>query len=136
MLGASFHHGTVNVEPDDDKSFYEEDNIRKIKMNYLSVGVGYGYNLVPNRKWLIHLSALPTLVLWRENKLVMMGHINELHASFPELSIVARGSVVRYFKDFFAGVTMVYNYTSAGDYDYIRVKHFKWRSRFIIGKRF
>lgn len=136
MLGASYHHGSVNVEPDDDESFYEEDNLRKIKMNYFSVGLGYGYNLVPNRRWLMHLSALPTVVLWRENKLIMMGHNNELHASFPELSVVVRSSIVRYFKDFFTGISLVYNYTSAGDYDYIRVRHYKWRSRFIIGKRF
>jgi len=31
---------------------------------------------------------------------------------------------------------MVYNYTSAGDYESIRVRHYKWRARFIIGKRF
>ena len=135
MLGASFHHGTVAIV-NQDEDYYQEDNIRKIKLNYFSTGVGYGYNFVPNRNWLLHLSALPSIVLWRENKVVMMGHNEELEATFPEMSLVGRASVVRYFKNFFAGLTLVYNYTSAGDYESIRIRHYKWRTRLIIGKRF
>ena len=135
MLGGSFHHNTVSIINQDD-DYYMEDNVRKLKLNYLSLGVGYGYNFVPTRNWLLHLSALPSLVVWRENKVIMMGHFEELPATFPEMSIVARGSIVRYFKHFFLGANMVYNYTSAGDYESIRVRHYKWRARFIIGKRF
>ncbi|MCR4766284.1 MAG: DUF4421 domain-containing protein [Bacteroidaceae bacterium] len=138
MLGASFHKNLIDVESGnaDDDTYYEEDRLRKIKMNYFSLGVGYGYNYVPSRNWLLHLSALPTLVIWRENKLVMMGHFKSLSSTFPEMSVVGRASLVRYYKSFFAGLTLVYNFTSAGDSDLIRIDHFKWRARFILGKRF
>lgn len=135
MLGASFHHGSVDIV-NQDEEYYQEDNIRKIKLNYFSVGMGYGYNFVPHRQWLLHLSALPSLVLWRENKVVMMGHNEELPATFPEISLVGRASIVHYFKHFFAGLTLVYNYSSAGDYESIRIRHYKWRTRLILGKRF
>lgn len=135
MLGASYHHGSVDIV-NQDEEYYQEDNVRKIKLNYFSVGIGYGYNFVPHSQWLIHLSALPSVVLWRENKVVMMGHNEELPASFPEVSLVGRASLVKYFKHFFMGATLVYNYTSAGDYDSIRIRHYKWRARLILGKRF
>ena len=135
MVGVSYHRTTVSVEEDEEVE-YEYDDIRKFKLSYASAGLGYGYNFVPNSKWLIHLSALPTIVFWRDNKIIKMVGVEAMSATFPEVAIVARFSLVHYFKHFFMGLTTVYNYTSAGDYDNFRLRHNKWRSRIIIGKRF
>jgi len=135
MIGASYHRSTLKInseaEPDP-----EYDDLQKIKTSYAGIGVGYGYNFVPTRNWLIHLSALPTLVVWNENKVVLTTRVDKLQSKFPEYSIVGRASVVRYFKSFFTGLTLVYNYTSVGDRDIIRLSHNKWRTRFILGMRF
>ena len=97
---------------------YDSEDIRKFKLSYASVGVGYGYNFVPNSRWLIHLSTLPTIVFWRDNKIIKMVGVEAMGSTFPEIAIVARFSLVHYFKHFFMGLTMVYNYTSAGDYEF------------------
>ena len=150
MAGLSYHRGSVGITEDNkskyefsdseekfsDLDFYDPYDVEKIKMSYASVGLGYGYNFVPNRKWLFHISTLPSFVLWRENKIIKTIGIEMMKSTFPEVTIVARGSIVHYFKHFFMGLTMVYNYTSAGDYDFIRLAHNKWRTRLIIGKRF
>ena len=152
MAGISYHRGSVAVIEEEEKvdseffgadeigesefELYNPNDIEKIKMSYASIGLGYGYNFVPNRKWLFHISTLPSIVLWRENKLIKTIGVEMMKATFPEVTIVARGSIVHYFKHFFMGFTMVYNYTSAGDYDFIRLAHNKWRARLILGKRF
>lgn len=138
MAGLSYHRSSVTLVPDEDVAEGEFDNevIKKVKMSYASAGVGYGYNFVPNRNWLLHISTLPTLVFWSENKLIKMIGTENMETSFPEFSIVGRASVVHYFKHFFMAATVVYNYTSAGDYDFMRLQHHKWRARLIIGKRF
>ena len=150
MAGLSYNRGSVSViddgepdsqlygseEGDPDSDSYDPNDVEKIKMSYASVGLGYGYNFVPNRKWLFHISTLPSIVFWRENKLIKTIGVEMLKATFPEITIVARGSIVHYFKHFFMGLTVVYNYTSAGDYEFIRLSHNKWRARLILGKRF
>jgi hypothetical protein len=147
MAGISYHRGSVTLMDDRKKNVYEYENeyenkyydtndFEKIKMSYASIGVGYGYNYVPSRNWVLHISALPSIVFWRENKLIKTISSELMKATFPEVTIVARASVVHYFKHFFMGLTMVYNHTSAGDYDYLRLTHNKWRARLIIGKRF
>lgn len=135
MAGLSYHRTSVSIMQNEDIE-YDSEDIRKFKLSYASVGVGYGYNFVPNSRWLIHLSTLPTIVFWRDNKIIKMVGVEAMGSTFPEIAIVARFSLVHYFKHFFMGLTTVYNYTSAGDYDYFRLRHNKWRSRIIIGKRF
>lgn len=135
MAGLSYHRTSVSIMQDEDFE-YDNEDIRKFKLSYASVGVGYGYNFVPNSRWLIHLSTLPTIVFWRDNKIIKMVGVEAMGSTFPEIAIVARFSLVHYFKHFFMGLTTVYNYTSAGDYDVFRLRHNKWRSRIIIGKRF
>jgi hypothetical protein len=135
MAGLSYHRTSVFIK-EDEGVVHEADDIRKIKLSYVSAGLGYGYNFVPHRSWLIHLSTLPTIVFWRDNKVIKMVGVESMTSTFPEIAIVGRFSLVHYFKHFFMGLTMVYNYTSAGDYDVFRLRHNKWRSRIIIGKRF
>lgn len=135
MAGLSYHRTSVTAVQEEGVE-YDNDEIRKFKLSYASVGLGYGYNFVPSRTWLFHLSTLPTVVFWHDNKIIKMVGVEPMDATFPEIAIVGRFSTVHYFKHFFMGLTVVYNYTSAGDYDSIRLRHNKWRSRIIIGKRF
>ena len=134
MIGGSYHRSTIGLRAEDPDIDYEAVN--KLKMSYAGIGLGYGYNFVPSRNWLLHASVLPSLVLWNESKIVYNGYVKRVDAHFPEYSLVARGAVIHYFKSFFTGLTMVYNFTSAGDMDKLRLDHNKWRARFILGMRF
>ena len=133
MAGISYHRSTLRMDHYED---VEYDDIRKIKTSYAGLGIGYGYNFVPSRKWLIHISALPTLVLWNESKVVYAGYVKDFDRMFPEYSIVGRFAIIHYYKSFFTGATLVLNFTTVGDIEALRLTHNKWRSRFIIGMRF
>lgn len=107
-----------------------------LKVTNIAVGGGYGYNWVPGRRWLIHLSALPTLIVYSNTSLTVDNERVPLDYHFPEVIITARGAVVRQFGNMFAGATMVYNFTNIGDRDHLSVYNMKWRTRLFFGVRF
>ncbi|MBO6143718.1 MAG: DUF4421 family protein [Prevotella sp.] len=42
----------------------EWDQEMQLKMTNISLGAGYGYNYVPSHGWLLHISALPTFIVY------------------------------------------------------------------------
>ena len=61
----------------------------KFKMTNIGIGAGYGYNYVPARGWLLHLSALPTFIVYTNTSLSMGDTDIPLHYHFPEVIITA-----------------------------------------------
>lgn len=107
-----------------------------LKVTNIAVGGGYGYNWVPGRRWLLHLSTLPTLIVYSNTSLTVDNERVPIDYHFPEVIITARGAVVRQFGNMFAGATMVYNFTNIGDRDRLSVYNMKWRTRLFFGVRF
>lgn len=107
----------------------------KLKMNNVGIGAGYGYNFVPARGWLLHISALPTLMVYSPASLTFGDDCMKLHYKFPEAIITGRGAVVRNWSNKFIGLSMVYNYTNIGDRDDFSVYNTKWRIRTFFGVR-
>ncbi len=109
----------------------------QLKVTNIAVGAGYGYNYVPASKWLLHISALPTIIFYSHASLTIGDERIPLHYHFPEVIITGRGAVVRQVgKNKFAGLSMVYNFTSIGDKDALIVQNTKWRIRGFFGFRF
>lgn len=106
-----------------------------LKMTNIGLGAGYGYNWVPWRNWLFHLSALPTLTVYSHTSLTVNGERIPLDYHFPEVIITSRGSVVRQFGNMFAGARVVYNFTNIGDRNKLSLYHNKWHGRLFIGWR-
>jgi len=46
----------------------DEQNFR-FTMTNVALGAGYGYNYVPSRNWLLHISGLPTLIVYSNSSL-------------------------------------------------------------------
>lgn len=139
MLGVSYRNWRLTNEyneEDDEETAEDDNNITKVKVNYGGVGVGYGYNLVPQRHWLMSLSVLPTFVVWRENKLYTNYGVAGLPYHFPEVNIVGRAAVVYFWANTFYGMTLVWNYSNAGDFGKLSFSHEKWRGRILWGIRF
>ena len=107
-----------------------------LKVTNIGIGGGYGYNWVPARRWLLHLSALPTLIVYSNTLLKVYDDRIPLDYHFPEVIITARGAIIRQFGNMFAGATMVYNYTNVGDRDRLLIQSTKWRARVFVGYRF
>ena len=108
----------------------------KFKMTNIGIGAGYGYNFVPARGWLLHLSALPTFIVYT-NTSITVGNTNvPLNYHFPEVIITGRGAIVKQIgRNKFAGISMVYYYTNIGGEEELNVSNEKWLARAYFGFR-
>ena len=107
-----------------------------LKVTNIGIGAGYGYNWVPFRDWLIHLSALPTFIVYSHASLMVNNERIPIKYHFPEVIITGRGAIIRQIGNKFVGITMVYNFTNIGDKDLLTIHNTKWRTRLLMGFRF
>ncbi len=107
----------------------------RVYVGYFGLGGGYGYNLVVRRKWLFHLSALPTVVVNNLNNVKIDGERRDMRTNFPSLILAERAAIVRTFNDkYFAGATMIMT-NSLLDDNQLDINYRKWRMRLFFGWR-
>jgi hypothetical protein len=123
-------HAKLSERPDLD--WAQEMNL---KMTNIGIGAGYGYNYVPSQGWLLHISALPTFIVYSKTSMTISDTRVPLHYQFPEAIITGRGAVVRQWGNKFLGMTMVFNFTNIGDKENLTVHNIKWRVRAFLGLR-
>lgn len=107
----------------------------RLKMANVSIGGGYGYNFVPGKGWLLHISALPTFIVYSKTSMQFGDDRVSLHYQFPEVIITGRGAVVRQWSNFFLGLSMVYNYSNIGKVNDLAVYNSNWLMRTFFGLR-
>lgn len=129
MLGASFMGGVLKARHDD----IIDNPESRLSMACAGLGVGYGYNLVLRHGWLIHLSALPELVVYSRSRLTTGDSRTKMPYRFPNIIAVGRMAVVRHFDRYFAGITAVVNTSQLGDRDELQLNITKWRARMFVG---
>ena len=106
-----------------------------MKMTNISLGMGYGYNFVPGEGWLLHISALPTFIVYSNTSMTFGDNRVPLSYHFPEVIITGRGAVVRQWRNKFLGMSMVFNFTNIGNEERLAVHNIKWRVRTFFGLR-
>lgn len=111
-----------------------EDDM-KLKMRNIAIGAGYGYNFVPAKGWLLHISALPTFIVYSHTSMSFGDTRVPMDYHFPEVIITGRGAVVRNTGNKFYGLSMVYNFTNIGNEDNLAIHNTKWRLRAFFGLR-
>lgn len=111
------------------------DQEMQLKMTNIGLGAGYGYNYVPSHGWLLHISALPTFIVYSNTSMSFGDTRIPLHYHFPEVIITGRGAVIRQWSNKFLGVSMVYNFTYIGNEDRLALHNTKWRIRTFFGLR-
>ena len=105
-------------------------------MTNIGIGAGYGYNYVPAQSWLLHISALPTFIVYTNTSITMDDTEVPLHYHFPEVIITGRGAIVKQIgRNKFAGFSMVYHFTGIGHKDDLSVHNEKWLTRLYFGFR-
>ena len=107
----------------------------KFKMTNIGLGAGYGYNYVPHQGWLLHISALPTFIVYSNTSMTFNDTKVSLKYHFPEVIITGRGAAVYQWRNKFAGLSMVYNFTNIGHEESLAVHNTKWRIRTFFGLR-
>lgn len=132
MIGASFDGSRTKIDGDETigrKSM-------KVKVNEFAIGAGYAYNLVAGRRWLFHLSALPTYTVYSHDNMTIDGERSNMKHVFMSGIITGRGAALYFWRNKFVGGTMVYNFSFAGKEDQLFVARDKWRLRLFFGFRF
>ena len=107
----------------------------QLKVTNIGIGAGYGYNYVPRQGWLLHISALPTFIVYSKTSMTFGDNRVPLHYHFPEAIITGRGAAVYQWRNKFAGLSMVFNFTNIGDEESLTVHNIKWRVRTFFGLR-
>ena len=117
------------------RATFDWEDVLKFKMTNIGIGAGYGYNYVPHRGWLLHISALPTFIVYSNTSMTLGDDRMDLNYHFPEVIITGRGAVVRQWGNKFLGLTMVYNYTNIGGKADLTAYNTKWRIQTFFGLR-
>lgn len=108
----------------------------KLSILNIAVGAGYAHNFALGRKWLLHVSATPQLVVFSRARLLVGGDRQRAPFKFPSLANVGRLAAVHSFHNSFAGMYAVVSTWYMGDSDKMSANILKWRARLFYGIRF
>lgn len=129
LLSASFFGSSIQTE---------ETYSVKAKINNLNIalGGGYGYNWVPGRRWLLHISCTPTLSVYSHSSITLDGDYAKMKMHFPEFIILSKGAILYHYKKLFIGTCMTHYTTINGDENLLRMMNTRWYIRNFVGFRF
>ena len=102
----------------------------------IAIGAGYGYNFAMKRRWLLHLSALPTLVVWNQNRVWNGKRWRTEQMHVPDVIVTGRMALVKNYRQNFMGASLIFNFSALGEHDRLCVHTTKWRARLFYGWRF
>lgn len=97
------------------------------------IGIGYGYNFVTKRKFLIHASIIPTLVLWEKNKVYTSQGLANLKYKITDVGIYSRAAVSYNFTRIFLGADYVFYTTILGDHSDVIANFSRSITRLFVG---
>ena len=134
LAGISYQGGSIETNDELKTRNPDAPNIR-IEIGHIGIGGGYACNWVLGKKWLFHLSLLPTFVVYNRNNLIMNGERKEAeHMRFNMIFNERFAIVYNFSSRYFAGVTGVVNNSVFKD-DAVTVNQNKWRARAFLGMR-
>jgi hypothetical protein len=130
LAGFSLMGGNVHTNDD---APAEAPDIH-LKVFNISIGGGYGYNLVC-RNWLFHLTAMPTIIVYNYNNISIEGVEMEEFTHFPDLLINCRAAIIYNISPrYFIGTSLVVNSSTLGNFNHYTFQT-KWRGRLFFGFR-
>ena len=134
LAGISYQGGIIETR-DELKARLPNAPDISIDIGHIGIGGGYGYNWIPGKKWLLHLSILPTVVVYNRNNMTVNGEERKAkHMRFNMIFNERAAIIYNFSPRYFAGTTLVMN-NSIFDDKAVVVNQNKWRARAIIGIR-
>ena len=133
LAGISYQGGSIETT-DELKERNPNAPDVNIHIGLLGIGGGYGYNWVLGKKWLLHFSMLPTVVIYNHNHMTVNGERrNAKHFSFGMIFNERAAVVYNFSPRYFAGATLTMS-NSFFNND-MTVNQNKWRARAFVGLR-
>ena len=134
LAGISYQGGSISTR-DELKERDPNAHDVYIHIGHFGIGGGYGYNWVPGNKWLLHLSVVPTVVIYSNNYMEINDERKESGHVRLNMIFNQRAAIVYNFSPrFFAGTSLVMQNSIFKD-NLITVNQNKWRARAFVGMR-
>lgn len=137
---ANFYLGRMTSDYNDQTTYLARH--KTIDIAHINIGGGYAYNYVPNNHWLLHISALPSFIVWKNCKLQIYNDpstqetiTNKLSYHFPELTMLGRLGITYSWSHYFVGVTSVVRTTTVGKHTDFTLTNTLWKARAYLGIR-
>jgi len=108
----------------------------QLSVGNIALGAGYGYNFALPHRWLLHISATPTFIVYSHNRFFLNDERQSMAYRFPEVIITSRGAFVHSFDPYFCGLSVNFTYSRIGDNNRLQIENTKWRTRAFVGIRF
>jgi hypothetical protein len=92
LAGLSFQSGSIkttsNIPANIPESYF--------RAQHIGIGGGYAYNLVATKRWLLHFSVIPNVIVWKGNKIRMNGEQVHDNMKSPTILVDAKVASVYY----------------------------------------
>ena len=136
LAGLSFQSGSIRTT---DELKARSPMAPEVHLTFANValGGGYGYNLVlgSRSQWLLHLSAMPSAVLYKHNRLTVNEHELKDHRLCFNMIFNERAALVYHFTPRYnIGASLIMS-NSIYDNGDIKINQNKWLTRAFFGVR-
>jgi len=136
IFGVNYYDGRIKIK-DTEQHPIARHGIRGIHTRYGGLCVGYAHNWVPHRRWILHLSVLPTWICWRNNYIRYQETGKEKIPRRPlDLLLVSRFAATYSWSRYFTGCNFVYTLSELGSESKLRLQNIEGKCRMFIGIRF
>lgn len=134
LAGLSYQGGSIKTR-DELKERNPNAPDVSIKVGHLGIGGGYGYNLVLGKKWLFHLSMMPTFVIYNRNKMTINEESRTAGRMRFNMIFNERAAIIYNFSSrYFVGANLVMT-NSVFDDKAVVVNQNKWIAHAFVGMR-
>ena len=131
LIGASAQWRYTKIKP-----LYEQPFSKAtLKSLNFAIGGGYGHNFCIGRRWMLHLSSLPTLVVYDHGDISGDATTTKSKIRFPNFFIANRGAILYTWKRNFAGASGTLDFSNIGNHRQLELYNMKWRIRLFYGFR-
>lgn len=136
LVGASFQGGSIKTTEELKERSSSAPEVHLTFAN-VALGGGYGYNFVfgKHSQWLFHLSALPSVVVYKHNRLTVNGDKRRDHGLSFNMIFNERAAVVYHFTPCYLAGASIMMSNSIFDNDKVVVNQNKWLARAFFGVR-
>ena len=140
LVQANFSTGRLKIGDPIDEGYQYKAQLNRIDINSFSIGAGYGYNLVAGRHWLIHATAQPSMMVWKNYRLHTMTQTGteqreKMPSNHLNVFIVGRLGAIYSWNRYFIGLTSVVQTSKTGRDSDISLTDTKWKGRAFFGWR-
>ena len=141
LTGLTFYVGQMGNSGDFSAQHGYTRAISRINMLQIGIGGGYAYNFVPNRHWLLHISAQPYILVWKQYTMYTVDTATEeefserLPMKFPEVFLLGRLGATYSWNRFYIGVNGMMQSTLIGAGADFHLRNSKWRASAYFGIR-